>query len=345
MTELKKNLQEYASPLVEYSRNSGLLDPDYLRFVSKELDSKNSESHSGLLLNPKHLQKVYGANLPGNLPLVLSCITEWNFRRPTVVFDSDFFDELRKTEFKSLIPSSRLDLLKNNPVYFPCQESLSEKDCLTLFGKKSGEILGGISCVVPVTFIRNPVYSPHHGETKTPQEDIPFVLLFVYLEKLEGEFAISSFACGICEEGKNTCLTDFIKSSFDGFAERNDKNRIGLDLFNRLFFDKLIYWLSDMPDAEEIREHTPLPRRRRSKKYGEVLALPEKPYVRVLGTEIGQAIRNYRDKTLGDDPSRTVRPHIRRAHWHTYGTGPGRKVPKLLWLHPIFVHATEPAEN
>jgi hypothetical protein len=28
---------------------------------------------------------------------------------------------------------------------------------------------------------------------------------------------------------------------------------------------------------------------------------------------------------------------MRRAHWHTFLTGPGRTVPKVRWLHPILV--------
>ena len=35
------------------------------------------------------------------------------------------------------------------------------------------------------------------------------------------------------------------------------------------------------------------------------------------------------------------RPHIRRAHWHHYWTGPGRSVLEVKWLEPIFVMGTE----
>ena len=34
---------------------------------------------------------------------------------------------------------------------------------------------------------------------------------------------------------------------------------------------------------------------------------------------------------------RPVRPHVRRAHWHHYWTGPGRTVLELRWLEPVFV--------
>lgn len=33
-----------------------------------------------------------------------------------------------------------------------------------------------------------------------------------------------------------------------------------------------------------------------------------------------------------------VRPHIRKAHWHTYWTGPGRTIPKVRWVRDTDVN-------
>ena len=38
----------------------------------------------------------------------------------------------------------------------------------------------------------------------------------------------------------------------------------------------------------------------------------------------------------------SVRGHIRRAHWHTYRIGEGRKATRLRWLHPIAVNLETP---
>lgn len=35
------------------------------------------------------------------------------------------------------------------------------------------------------------------------------------------------------------------------------------------------------------------------------------------------------------------RPHVRRAHWHHYWTGPGRTVLEVKWLEPVFVMGDE----
>ena len=41
----------------------------------------------------------------------------------------------------------------------------------------------------------------------------------------------------------------------------------------------------------------------------------------------------------GTGTGRTVRPHIRRAHWHHYWTGPGRKSLEVRWIQPTLVLA------
>lgn len=41
----------------------------------------------------------------------------------------------------------------------------------------------------------------------------------------------------------------------------------------------------------------------------------------------------------GEGAGRTVRPHLRRAHWHTYWTGPrSEPSPEVRWIHPVTVH-------
>ena len=41
----------------------------------------------------------------------------------------------------------------------------------------------------------------------------------------------------------------------------------------------------------------------------------------------------------------TVRPHIRRAHWHTFLMGAGREKRILKWLPPTFVKSAELSEG
>ena len=54
-----------------------------------------------------------------------------------------------------------------------------------------------------------------------------------------------------------------------------------------------------------------------------------------VGTEVGERIREY-NRTHASGSHTSKSPHIRRAHWHTYLTGPRTNpVPILKWIPPI----------
>jgi hypothetical protein len=58
-----------------------------------------------------------------------------------------------------------------------------------------------------------------------------------------------------------------------------------------------------------------------------------------VGTSIGSAIRRAKNKksvTTGTGIKKS--PHLRKAHYHLYWTGPGRKIPKLKFVHTILVN-------
>ena len=65
-----------------------------------------------------------------------------------------------------------------------------------------------------------------------------------------------------------------------------------------------------------------------------------------VGSYIGGVIRMGRKAAQGSDvvesgtsgSGASKRPHMRRAHWHLYWSGEGRKVPRVKWISPIFVH-------
>lgn len=67
----------------------------------------------------------------------------------------------------------------------------------------------------------------------------------------------------------------------------------------------------------------------------------EKPRFWELGKETGYSIRRLTATNSGSDTGK--RPHIRRAHWHGFWTGPrsGERVFGLKWLAPIVVGAGE----
>lgn len=66
-----------------------------------------------------------------------------------------------------------------------------------------------------------------------------------------------------------------------------------------------------------------------------------------VGVRIGAALRAAKqraDTEPGGGSYASPRPHIRRAHWHTYRVGPGRVDTVLRWLAPIAVNVDDPGE-
>ena len=67
-----------------------------------------------------------------------------------------------------------------------------------------------------------------------------------------------------------------------------------------------------------------------------------------IGFRVGSALREARtiSNQVGPGDGGTVRPHMRRAHWHTFNTGPrdGQQVRRVKWLSPIAVNLRSPDE-
>lgn len=68
---------------------------------------------------------------------------------------------------------------------------------------------------------------------------------------------------------------------------------------------------------------------------------PHQPTEWLCGERIGAAIRAsaHREATESTGTGPTKRPHIRRAHWHTYRVGPERVSTILKWIHPLAINA------
>jgi hypothetical protein len=106
----------------------------------------------------------------------------------------------------------------------------------------------------------------------------------------------------------------------------------------------LLLWLCS--EEPEIGSGTPpkFPTPVRTKK-GQRFFPAAQPKVWDVGVRIGAALNAAAAiaKASGDegdeaDPRARPRGHIRRAHWHTYRTGPGGSVRKLRWMSPILVN-------
>lgn len=78
-------------------------------------------------------------------------------------------------------------------------------------------------------------------------------------------------------------------------------------------------------------------------RHGPRLYPPDRPRLWEVGWRTGPALEAAMERAESDwqgGAHTGPRPHLRRAHWHSYWTGQGRSKLALRWLHPILVAAT-----
>jgi hypothetical protein len=96
----------------------------------------------------------------------------------------------------------------------------------------------------------------------------------------------------------------------------------------------VLYACSDEPDFVDIEPPSIL--RKRGAFKGDDLTIKH------LGIRIGAALRSHRSVSSSSDgsPQSVMTPHVRRAHWHRFWTGPlnGERRLVLRWLPPIPVN-------
>lgn len=120
----------------------------------------------------------------------------------------------------------------------------------------------------------------------------------------------------------------------DELAELNRKALGGI-------LSLLLYLCSEEPDLPD--EYAPSPVRQKVAGTQRRIVPPEAVRCWSVGVRLGAVFRKAKDATrepVGSASPTTVRPHVRRAHWHTYWVGSrGNQEPRLKWLSPILVGA------
>lgn len=105
----------------------------------------------------------------------------------------------------------------------------------------------------------------------------------------------------------------------------------------------VLYLCSEEPeiDSDRVPVSGQYHARPKKTKKGMVFFPPDKPTFFDVGREIGEKLRQ---ASYGSEPTgRTVRPHLRRAHWHGFWKGPrdGERKYVCRWLPPIMVNVDD----
>lgn len=105
-------------------------------------------------------------------------------------------------------------------------------------------------------------------------------------------------------------------------------------------------------DATEVPAKRPAPPRWVQGKKRPLTPVAKNPEIHPCGYRIGAALDFAKKQRAAREAAAASGsaplPHVRRAHWHTYWTGPrkgqGEQRPVLKWLHPILVGGVLPEE-
>lgn len=241
-----------------------------------------------------------------------SILTGWWYTRTSCYFDSALAAELERTEIADiLVNREQCSRFLGSPVLVPFDTQYTENGWSIL-----GVILGAYT---------------------TPSRDyFSFCVLPILHSGLRVDIGL-----GLCKfnntDGKKLFSLQTIISTI-GEGLENNVPLLGFDQYKNELLSKTAYLLTETPDVCScFSQSPPCPVRRR--KRPAFLFAPERPRKILLGHDFGEMIRKHKNTTHPEHG--TVRPHIRRAHWHTYLSGPGREIRTLKWQPPIFVRSAD----
>lgn len=256
------------------------------------------------------------------IALAESAVFGWSLSKPVVGFDPELSAALDSQPTGARLQVEALQRLSGNPVFFPGE----------------GECVGSL-------------FFDYVAPYKNEAEAGVIVKMFICIFKWDGNSVAYQCAFqGISETGDPLAVEideSFIsKALLEGVAGALDYRTPAGDVREEItrLVRRIFYFCSDMPESDIFSVDQPRPQYKRNQLFGLELVPRKSPYLHIFGEEFGDQMRRH-SATTEADSSRTVRPHIRRAHWHNYWTGSknaGNRKLKLVWLHPIFIHSTAP---
>ena len=246
---------------------------------------------------------------------ILGALAAWRVTQGIYRFDSDVFQEIFNTPITGNLPH---DILFRLPEW-----------CLYI--------------ETPDTTWLN---SPLHGffvhleyDVGTGRKELRFVfdqtpdsmpMLFPFVLHL-GDWPLKESITRTMDEAKKQSKAHGIEKTFPEESKLLGEIK---DLITP-FVSLVLYLCSINAEFSGIPEK---PKPKKTKK-GYRLFAPPQPRTWDVGIRLGASLRAAKteyveSKDIEEGQRRPPRPHIRRAHWHLYWTGEGRKNPVVKWLPP-----------
>ncbi len=264
---------------------------------------------------------------------VMAALASWRVTQGIYRFDRDIYEEIIKTPILGNIPHEVLYQLPEWCVYID-----------TPGLKFAGNPLAG--------FFAHLEYDTSSGHT-----ELRFVFDF---EKENIDPDIPNWSNAPIHLGEWTLKEAIRKTAEESYynIKKNECDTFGIEtrvLKSEKFVSEsisefsplvsLVLYLCSANGEIDHKGQQPTKPKPTKTKRGMRLFPPNKPTVWDVGVRMGEAIRQAKTATTEDKGGThaSPRPHVRRAHWHGYWTGPKSK-PKnrkyiLKWLSPILVNA------
>lgn len=264
---------------------------------------------------------------------MLAAICPWIYTKQIYEFDDEFVKELVKTPYEGKVPLQVLQKFPNFSIYIK-----ANIDCMEVPNMPNVRCAGFFCCIADRDFAkgsdRTLIFVKHFVDKHKPEDVfVDSVMLPLYGDlDIMGHYDHSE---KLHREKLEKIGHDFTVSD----KARKDSNNLALDV--KKLINIVLYLCSTNLD---VVDKTPGVKRhpfklhwggRKVSKFQLLAALS--PKVFVVGEKIGSQLRE--EDRLAKASTNPIRPHVRRAHWHGYWTGPrtGERDFILKWIPPTLV--------
>jgi hypothetical protein len=243
----------------------------------------------------------------------LAAICTWRYSQGVYRFDSDVFDALWTTKLSGYLPADVLLRLPEWSIYVETPDKKVDESILFGFW----------------------VHLEHDANNK--RKELRFVLdtdeMLIPIPVHIGSWPLEQALEKVMAECSRNVPSEMR-------AQFLDVRKIGVfDPENLMPLVSLVLYLcSDMPDFGADKKPV-RPKAQKTKKHGWRLFQAPGPTIWHIGHRVGRLIREAHETEREIGSSRSVKSHIRRAHWHGYWSGPlsGPRRFTYQWMPPIAV--------